>query len=98
MKAEQKEKWEKTRQKGQFRFILTKTIFFGLVGTFFYILLVDYALDLLFSDAPIYLHESETFLTEILLCLIIHAFAGLFVAYNVWEENEDEFFRLQEVQ
>jgi hypothetical protein len=91
MNTEQKARWEKIRQKGQFRFILGKTLFWGFAGTFLSIV-VDYSFEF-FSNAPSYLHESDRFVTEILFRLFLSSLFGFFIGNSSWDENENKFFQ-----
>ena len=92
MNTEQKDKWNKTRQKGQFRFILGGMVLFGLWGTFLSSL-YDYGFEFLFNDMPNYMHESDRFLSKILFLLVFFSLAGIYLKNSEWNENEEEFFK-----
>ena len=92
MNAEQKDKWEKIRQKGMFRFILDGIFLYGLGGTFLSALF-DYSFEFFFNDTPNYLHESDRFVTKILLRLVVFSLAGFYINYSLWNKNEEEFFQ-----
>ena len=92
MNTEQKDKWNKSRQKGQFRFILGGMFLFGLVGTFVSIL-IDYIFEFFFNDTPNYLHESDRFVTKILLRLVGFSLVGFYLKNSEWNENEVGFFQ-----
>ena len=91
MNIEQKDNWEKTRQKGQLRFILSGIFLFGLGGTILSSL-IDYSFEFFFNDAPNYLHESDRFIFKILFRLVIFSLAGLYIYHSLWNKNEAEFF------
>jgi hypothetical protein len=95
MNTEQKEKWKKTRQKGQFRFILNGFFLYGLVGTSLSVL-VDYSLKFFFDDAPNYLHASDRLSSKILFGLVVSSLAGSYIKYSEWDKNEAEFFEWNE--
>ena len=91
MNTEQKDKWNKTRQKGLFRFILGGMFLFGLGGTFLSTL-IDYSFEFFLNNTPNYLHESDRFVTKILLRLVGFSLAGVYLKYSEWNKNEEEFF------
>lgn len=91
MNTKQKEKWKKIRQKGQFRFILGGMFLYGLGGIFLWSL-IDYIFEF-FDDTPNYLHESDRFISKILLRLVILSLAGAYINYSLWNKNEKEFFQ-----
>ena len=95
MNTEQKDKWKKTRQKGQFRFILLGTLFIGFGGTIFSIL-TDYGFEFFFNDEPSYLHESERLLSKILIRLVSTSLIGIYISYYLWNKNEEIFFQTPE--
>lgn len=92
MNAKQKEKWNKTRQKGQFRFILNGFFLYGLAGPFLFIL-NDYFFEFFFRDTPKYLHESDRFVNKILFHLVFFSLIGIYAKNSLWNEKEDEFFQ-----
>ncbi|HEY0050697.1 MAG TPA: hypothetical protein VGB68_15495 [Pyrinomonadaceae bacterium] len=92
MNAEQRDKWNKTRQKGQFRFILNGFFLYGLAGAFLFIL-NDYVFEFFFRAAPRYLHESDRFANKILFHLVVFSLIGIYVKNSLWNEKEEEFFR-----
>jgi hypothetical protein len=92
MNAEQKDKWDKIRQKGQFRFILDGFFLYGLAGTFLSTL-NDYLFEFFFKDTPNYLHESDRFVNKILFHLVVFSLAGIYIKNSLWNENEEEFFQ-----
>ena len=92
MNTEQKNKWEKIRQKGQFHFILGGILFWGL-GIAFVSTLINYFFEFFFNNTPNYLHESDRSFTKILGRVVIFSFVGFYINYSSWNENEDEFFQ-----
>ena len=97
MNIEQKDKWKKVHQKGQFRFILGGIFLYGLGGTILSSL-IDYSFEFFFNDAPNYLHTSDRFVTKILFHLFFFSLAGLFINYSMWNKNEEAFFQNPEVK
>ena len=95
MNAKQKDKWNKIRQKGQFRFILSGFFLYALAGTFLSIL-IDYSLEFFFNDAPNYLHTSDRLFSKILSGLILSSLGGFYIKYSEWDKNEEEFFEWNE--
>ena len=91
MNTEQRDKWNKIRQKGQFRFILGGMFLYGLGGTFLSSL-IDYSFEFFFNNTPTYLHESDRFVTKILFRLVGFSLAGLYLKYSEWNKNEEELF------
>ena len=92
MNTDQKNKWDETRQKGQFRFILSGILLYGLGGTFLSTL-IDYSSEFFFSDTPNYPHASDRFLTTILFGLVVFSIVGFYTNYSLWEEHEEEFLQ-----
>jgi len=95
MNTERKDKWKKARQKGQLRFILGGIFSYGLGGTVISTL-VDYGFEFFFNETPKYLHESDRFVTKILLRLVVFSIVGLYINYSLWNENEELFFQTPE--
>ncbi|GEM_PF-4951903 len=95
MNTEQKDKWKKIRQKGQFRFILSGTLLYGLGGTFLSTL-IDYSSEFFFNNTPNYPHASDRFLTTILFGLVVFSIVGFYVNYSLWNEKEEKFFQNSE--
>jgi hypothetical protein len=95
MNTQQKDKWNKIRQKGQFRFILSGFFLYGLVITFLSIL-TDYSFEFFFRDAPKYLHESDRFFYKILFRVVLSSLLGFYISYSLWNKNEKKFFEWDE--
>ena len=95
MNAKQREKWEKTRQKGQVHFILRGTLFYGL-GVTLLSFLADYAFEFFFRDTPDYLHESNNFIGKVLVRLFAVSLVGFYLFYSLWNKNEEQFFQNSE--
>ncbi|HEX8247614.1 MAG TPA: hypothetical protein VF599_05565 [Pyrinomonadaceae bacterium] len=95
MNTEQKDKWRKIRRKGQFRFILSGFLLYGLAGTFLSVL-SDYSFEFFFNDAPNYLHASDRLSSKILIGLVLSSLGGSYIKYSEWDKNEKEFFEWNE--
>lgn len=95
MNTKQKNIWKKIRQKGQFRFILLGTLLVALGGSFLSVLF-DYGFEFFFNDEPNYMHESERFLSKILIRLVITLISGIYASYYFWNKNEEIFFKTAE--
>lgn len=95
MDAKEREKWEKTRAKGQFRFILSRGLLLGFGGTFISIL-SDYVFELFFENSLNYPHESEGFVGKVLFHLGGYLILGFILSYAWWDEKEDEFWKISE--
>lgn len=92
MNIEQKQKWNKIREKGEFRFILKGIVFWAFIGTILSILF-DYGFEFFLNDNPRYLHTSENLVFKILLRLFISALIGFFINRDLWNKNESKFFQ-----
>ena len=95
MNAKHREKWEKTRQKGQARFILGGMFLYGFGATFLSFL-ADYAFEFFFRDAPNYLHASRDPIGKILVRLFAVSIVGSYLFYSLWNKNEEAFFQNSE--
>jgi hypothetical protein len=92
MKIDQKDKWNKIREKGKLRFILEGILFYGL-GAMFVSILIDYGFEFFLKNRPNYLHTSENFAFKLILRLLVFFLAGFFISRIAWNKDEQEFFQ-----